>query len=102
MDLAVTCQPKAQPGATLDGRTGNISRSGLQLRLPQDLSPGTLLEITLHAPNGPLRVEGSIVWVDPPERRKSGQSIRHGVQFTSSTWSISHALGLVMADRTLR
>lgn len=102
MDLAVTCQPKAQPGATLDGRTGNISRSGLQLRLPQDLPPGTVLDIILHAPNGPLTVEGLVVWVEPPERRKSGQSIRHGVQFTSPTWSISHALGLVMADRTLR
>ena len=101
LEFAVTCRGKDGHGVTLDGQTGNISRTGLQLTLARELPPGTALELTLHTPSGPASVEGAVVWVEPPEKRVSPQSIRHGVRFTSSTWSLSMALRLLLAERRL-
>ncbi len=92
LDLPVTCQmadPAAQP---LQGRTQNGSRGGLRLRLPQLLVPGTPLVVTLHAPGGPLTVEGAIAWVEPPEMWTPGESIGHGFQFAAPDWRTLHAL----------
>ncbi len=96
-DFAVTCRSKSPGGPPLRGRTGEVSRGGLLLLLPQAIGRDTLVEITLHAPNGPITLEGSIVWVQAPESRKSGELIHHGVRFTSSTWSVSLALGFLLA-----
>jgi hypothetical protein len=98
VDLPVRCLPTNPPGATLQGRTGDMSRGGLLLLLPDALAPGTTLEATLHTATGPLSVAGVIVWVEPPERRTFGRSIRHGMQFTSLDWSISLYLGLLLAE----
>jgi Tfp pilus assembly protein PilZ len=64
MELTVTCQPKDQAGGPFQGTTGDISRGGLLLRLPQVFPPGSELDITLHTPSGPLTVEGTVVWVE--------------------------------------
>ncbi len=98
IEVPAMCQRKDQQGSPLKGVTGDISRDGLLLLLPEALPPGSSLEVTLQTPKGPLRLEGFIVWVEPPERRRAGNSIRHGLQFTSLTWSISLALGLLMAE----
>jgi hypothetical protein len=100
VDLPVRCQPKNPPGVALQGRTGDMSRGGLLLLLPNVLSPGTAIEATLHTATGPLSVGGVIVWAEPPERRRYGRSIRHGMQFTSLDWSISLYLGLLLAERS--
>jgi len=99
LELDVMCQGKDGQGTALEGRTGNISRSGLLLTLPQELPPGSVLELTLHTAKGPATVEGAVVWVEPQEKRKSGESVRHGVRFTSSTWSLSMALRFLLAER---
>lgn len=96
--LAVSCRPKGKPGPTLYGRTGDISRGGLSLRLLHAVPPGMTLEITLHTLNGPLAVEGTIAWVAPPVRRRPGQLIQHGVRFTALDRSTSLALGLVAVE----
>lgn len=98
LDLPVTCQPQGQPGPPLQGRTGDMSRGGLLLHLPRVLSPGTGLEITLHAPYGPLTAEGTVVWVEPTERRTPEAPIRHGLQFTTIGWSTSLSLGLLLVE----
>lgn len=98
LELAVMCQGKDPQGTPLEGRTGNISRSGLLLTLSQELPPGTALELTLHTAKGPATVEGAVVWVEPPEKRKSAESVRHGVRFTSSTWSLSLALRFLLTE----
>ena len=100
VDLPVRCQPMNPPGTTLQGRTGDMSRGGLLLLLPEALCPGTTLETTLHTATGPLSVAGVIVWAEPPERRTYGRSIRHGMQFTSLDWSISLYLGLLLAEHS--
>lgn len=98
VDLPIQCQPTSPPGAMLQGRTGDMSRGGLLLFLPEALSPGTALEATLQTATGPLSVTGVIVWAEPPERRRYGRSIRHGMQFTTLDWSISLYLGLLLAE----
>lgn len=98
LDISVTCQPKGQSGPPLQGRTGDLSRGGLSLRLPQPLPPGTTLEITLHTPSGPLTAEGEVVWVTPPEGQTPSQSVPHGLRFKALSWSTSLSLGLVLSE----
>jgi len=99
MDLPVTCRVKNAGGPPLKGQTGEISRGGMQLRLPRAIVPGSVLELTLHSSNGPLALEGAIVWTQASEERKPDELIDHGLRFTSSTWSVSLALGFLLAGR---
>ena len=99
MDLSATCRPKNSGGVLLKGRVGEVSRGGLLLRLPQDVPRGTLLEITLDSGKGPVSLEGEIAWVQTPTAAHGAWLIEHGVRFTSSTWSVSLALGFLMAGR---
>ena len=96
--LAVACRPKGRPGPPLYGRTGDISRGGLSLRLLHAFPPGMKLDIILHTPAGPLPAEGMIAWVAPPDRRRPGQLIHHGLRFTTLDWSISLSLGLGVVE----
>ncbi len=98
VDLPATCKPKGAGGRPLQGRAGDVSRGGLLLRLPTDLALGTEMEITLHTDNGPITLEGAVVWAHKPEEGKAGASIDHGVRFTSPTWSISLALGFLLGE----
>jgi len=98
LDLAVTCRPKDPAGAPVQGRTQDMSRGGLLLRLSQDVPPGTLLELTLHPAGGPVTVGGEVVWVDPPEKRTPGEPIRHGLQFTALGVSAMMSLGLLLME----
>jgi hypothetical protein len=57
-----------------------MSAEGLLLRLPQAITPGTLLEVTLEFATEPLSAEGTIVWVEP--RNTAGRGAdppRHAV-----------------------
>lgn len=97
VDIPVTCRRKDVAGGGLQGRAVDISRGGLSLRLPRILSLGAELAVTLHTPSEPIRVEGSIVWVEPPDRRTVGQLVSHGLRFTPIDWSVSLAVGLLLA-----
>ncbi len=99
MDLSVTCRPKNAGGPPLKGQTGEMSRGGMLLRLPRAVPPGTVLALTLHSTNGPLALEGAVVWSQASEDLTPGDLIDHGVRFTSSTWSVSLALGFLLAGR---
>ena len=82
-EIAVTCQRKGEAGPPLHGSTGDLSRAGLLLRLPEAIPPGTALEVTLHIAGERLTAEGTVVWVDPPEARRSREPIRHGFRFAT-------------------
>jgi hypothetical protein len=88
LNLPVTCQQQGQAGPVLHGQTGDISRDGLLLLLPEVLSPGTALEVTLHTPSEPLTMKGKIVWTEPLELWTRGEPVAHGFQLTSRGWSI--------------
>jgi hypothetical protein len=96
LDIGVTVIPRDRPGEVISGRTGNASRGGALLLLPQALGPGTLLTVRLQTSREPLRLDAAVIWVDPPEKRQPGKAIRHGVQFVSLDWSTSLALGLLL------
>ncbi len=98
-NVAVTCRSKNSGGPMLRGQTGEVSRGGLLLRLPQAIAPGTVLDVTLQTARGPLLLEGAIVWAQPSETRKSGEPIDHGLRFTSSPWSVSLALGFLLTEK---
>ncbi len=98
LDLAVTCQPKDPGGPQVQGRTEDMSRGGLLLRLSQDVPPGTVLELTLHPAGGRVKAEGEVVWVDPPEKRTPGEPVRHGLRFTALGWSAMMSLGLLLME----
>jgi hypothetical protein len=99
--VPVTCLRKDEVGAPVQGSTGDVSRAGALLLLPQAFPPRAPLIITLHSPSGPITVEGVILWVEPPERQTPGEPIRHGLRFTSLTWSVSLALGLLLVGQPL-
>jgi hypothetical protein len=99
MTLSVTCRSKTGETLMLKGQTAEVSRGGMLLRLPQEIAPGTVLDFTIHSGNGPLALEGAIVWTQPSEERGVGELIDHGVRFTSSTWSVSLALGFLLGGR---
>ncbi len=96
LDIPLTVTPRERPGEIIAGRTGNASRGGALLLLPQALSVGALVTLRLQTPRQPLRLDATVVWVDPPEKRQPGRAIRHGVQFVSLDWSTSLALGLLL------
>jgi len=96
VDIPATCERKDMPGELVQGRAANISRGGLSLGLPRALPLGTQLTVTLHSPSDPIRVEGSIAWVEPPDRRLVDQLVSHGLRFTSVDWSTSVALGVLL------
>ena len=99
LDLAVTCQLLShESGLALEGRTGDLGRGGLMLRLPRALPVETRLRVTLHASAELLTLEGRIVWVSPPERRGPWEMIGHGLRFTGLDESLSKSLGSLLAE----
>lgn len=97
-EMTVTCQRRDQTGPPVEGQTRDISRSGLSLRLPESLPLGTVLQLTLHTPSGPLAAEGAVVWAEAPGREIPRAPSRHGVQFTSLGLAKSLTLGLMLAE----
>jgi len=81
------------------GRTGDISRAGMLLCLPEAFPAGTELEVMLQTSQGPLMAQGTIVWVKKEEDRTPGGLIRHGFRFTNIGWSSELALGQLLAGR---
>jgi hypothetical protein len=98
LEISVTCTPTGRRGSSFRGLTGDISHGGLLLLLPEVVSPGSTLNVTLHTPNGPLTVEGAVAWVEAPGGRAAGPPFRHGFRFTSLRWSASLSLGLFLAE----
>jgi hypothetical protein len=98
LQLPVTCRLKDPGISPVEGRTGNLSRGGILLCLPQAFPPETAVELTLHTPHGPLTAEGVVVWMDSPERPTESEPIRHGLKFTALGWSTTLSLGLILAD----
>ena len=98
LDLPVTCHRNGRAGPPLHGRTGDISREGLLLHLPEVLTPGTALVVTLHTPTEPLTMGGQIVWADPPGVRTPGQLIAHGFLVTSRSHASAQALAPLLRE----
>ncbi len=99
IELSILCRGKDEAAPLLQGRTGDISRAGLLLRLPQALPVGTVLEVTVQTGHGPLAAEGAIIWVEPAQAGTPGGLICHGFRFTNMGWASELALGHLLAGR---
>ena len=97
VDLAVTRHAEGASTPTVRGRTGDVGRGGLSLRLSHALPPGMALELTLHLPKGPLTITGEIIWVDPEYRQTYGDPIRHGVRFAALGWPSALTLACLLS-----
>lgn len=98
LDIPVSCRHKGRPGPIVKGRTGDVDRRGLLLCLPQSIPAGTSLAVTLHTTKGTVIVEGEIVWAVSRDGKTPGELSEHGLRFTSPSWTISLALGLLLAE----
>lgn len=98
LDLPVRCQVEPPGGPTLPGRTLNVGRGGLAVRLPAALAPGVEIHLTLHAARRPLTVEALIAWVEPDARRLPTEPIIHGLQFAGLDWALARTLGALLME----
>ncbi len=98
LDVPVTCRHKGRPGSAVKGRTGDMDRGGLLLYLTHRIAPGTLLVVTLHTTKGTVVVDGEVVWAASRDGKKAGELSEHGLRFTSPSWTISLALGLLLTE----
>ncbi|MFQ5840251.1 MAG: PilZ domain-containing protein [Candidatus Methylomirabilales bacterium] len=74
--VPASCQVLGATSPPLEGRTANISRTGVMLLLPQALPCNTEVEIRLQ-PLHTERFRGRVRWV----RNDGSGQIRHGVEF---------------------
>jgi hypothetical protein len=98
-ELTVLCRPLARDTGPIQGRTGDISRSGLLLRLPAPLPSGTTLEVTVQTSHGALTARGTVIWTDPPGQHIPGEPIRHGFHFTTIGWASELTLAMLLAGQ---
>jgi hypothetical protein len=52
----------AQGRASQIGYSGNISNTGMMIRTPNVLPPGTLVDLELRAPQETIVLSGHVVW----------------------------------------
>ncbi len=63
-------------GAALVGMARYLSEGGIMVEFPVELMRGTRVRVDLPTVQGPLEVEGEVVWTSP-----HGSVIQHGVAF---------------------
>jgi c-di-GMP-binding flagellar brake protein YcgR len=97
LEVSIRCQVKGGTGQIVEGRTGDISRSGMLLHLPVTVPSPTVLKVSIPTARGTVEAEGEIAWVEPLEARIPGESIRHGFRFTEISWPNQLTLGLLLA-----
>jgi len=76
--VAVPVIGRAARGGELElrGTVRNVSGGGLMAEFAIQVQHGSTVYLTLEAGEGPLPVEGRVLWVDHP-----GERVRHGVAF---------------------
>jgi len=94
---AVACQVAGTPEPPLQGLTGDVSRRGLSVSLPERLPEASDVEVTLPTPEGQLTVRAKVTWVDAREG-SPGERVRHGLEFTRLDWTDELTLGLLLAE----
>jgi c-di-GMP-binding flagellar brake protein YcgR len=94
---AVACQLAGTPEPPLRGLTGDVSRRGLSVSLPQRLPEASDVEVTLPTPEGRLTVRAKVTWVDAREGDPDHR-VRHGLEFTRLDWTDELTLGLLLAE----
>jgi hypothetical protein len=79
--LAATCHLKDNGCPAVPGAIRDLGDSGVCVRLPQRMSPGTAVRISVPTLYGVIAADAQVVWADPPGRLPQGASYRHGFRF---------------------
>jgi PilZ domain-containing protein len=98
LELPVLCRPKGMKDPVLKGRTGDVSRGGLLLLLPEAIPPDFPLEISIQTTRGNVEAQGVIAWVGLKEKQGPEEMVRHGFKFTDISWPNQMTLGLLLAE----
>ena len=98
LELPISCRPKGMTGPVMQGHTGDVSRGGLLLLLPEAIPPDFPLEITIQTRRGNVEAQGVIVWGGSKEKHAAGEMFRHGFKFTDISWPHQMTLGLLLAE----
>lgn len=98
LELPVLCRPVGMIDPVLQGRTGDVSRGGLLLLLPEVIPPGFALQISIQTTRGGVEAQGMIVWVGSAEKQAPDGLVRHGFKFTDISWPNQMTLGLLLAE----
>ena len=64
------------PDRSLRGTVRDIGRGGLMAEFPVELVPGSLIQLSLSTPSGPVQDTGRVIW-----SARMAQLVRHGVAF---------------------
>lgn len=78
LTLPVFCQDVRANTPPLEGRIGNISRSGIMIYLSQQVPPRTRVEIMFQPPRTE-RIRGKVRWVG--HATNDSGLFRHGIEF---------------------
>lgn len=95
--LAATCRSKAAAGVPLPCETRDLSYSGVALRLPEAVPPGTHLQVTIPTAFGAVTADAQVVWAEPPEGLPRGAPCRHGLRFLRLETSSQVPLKVLLA-----
>jgi uncharacterized protein (TIGR02266 family) len=91
----------AKPGSAPQlGYSGNISNTGMMIRTPNVLPPGTVLELELRLPQGSITLMGRVAWArtGPLTWLATGR-IGMGVRFIDPPADLVGRLRVVTAAR---
>ncbi|HWU39800.1 MAG TPA: PilZ domain-containing protein, partial [Candidatus Acidoferrum sp.] len=76
LELPISCRPTGMTGPVMQGHTGDVSRGGLLLLLPEVIPPDFPLEVTIQTSRGNVEAKGVIVWVGLKEKQAAGEMVR--------------------------
>ncbi len=79
--LAATCRHKDARCAPIPCAIRDLSASGMGVRLPERIAPGTELHIGAPTLFGRIAADVGVVWADAPDRHPPGAPCRHGLRF---------------------
>jgi hypothetical protein len=74
------------------GTVRNVSAGGILAEFPVEMPPGKPVRVVLSSRQGPVKVEGTVVWV-----RGVGLGIHHGIAFPEPK-ARDFALDLFLAE----
>ena len=78
--LAATCQRKGVRCPLMPSSIRDLSDSGVGLRMPELVAPGTEMCIRAATPFGSIAADATVVWTGETAQRPRGALYRHGLR----------------------
>ena len=95
LTMPVLCQVARVNTPPMEGQIGDISRAGVMILLPQQVSPRTRVDITFYRPQAE-QVRGKVRWV--ANSKDASGMFRHGIEFVRGPLSTQMFLSLFSDD----